>query len=205
MYINIIFQTVYFTLTYSCSLVVSHSYLYIWVNRCSIISQIIKSTSRYAKVEFFVVDWLSWNLALFCLAPRVALLVSVSIFVAFVSQHLESKQTLCSLLTCLDCHLPSSSFSAHCRHDSTNLSSQSFMFCFLLNRGWLESLYSYLLVCLCPSLLAVPVFRFYNCNLPNIIFLKFKTVLTADSLLKNLSFWNGNKNFSPDNNNNNNK
>ena len=43
MHINVIFQTVSFYI-YSYSLVVSHSYLCIWVNRCSIISQVIKST-----------------------------------------------------------------------------------------------------------------------------------------------------------------
>ena len=70
MYINVIFQTISFYITQAPSgLVVSHSYLCIWVNSCSIVSQVI----MYLKV---LKRWISiLNLALFCSALPVALLV----------------------------------------------------------------------------------------------------------------------------------
>ena len=96
--------------------VVSHSYLCIWVNCCSIISQVI----IYLKV---LKRWVSiLNLALFCLTLPVALLaVDLSPFQSFmlcVAQHLE---LLYSFSPCLRLNLPSflllntSSHSARCR------------------------------------------------------------------------------------------
>ena len=86
----------YILLHYSSSLVVSHSYLCIWVNCCSIFSQVI----IYLKV---LKRWISiLNLALFCSTLPVALLVvdllpSDSLLLWF-AQDLES---LCSLQNCL--------------------------------------------------------------------------------------------------------
>ena len=75
MYINVIFQTISFYITQAPSgLVVSHSYLCIWVNCCSIISQVI----IYLKV---LKSWISiLNLALFCSTLPVTLLILDSIF-----------------------------------------------------------------------------------------------------------------------------
>ena len=103
-------------------LVVSHSYLCIWVNYCSIISQEI----IYLKV---FKRWISiLNLALFCSTLPVALLVvdlppSHSLLLWF-AQDLES---LCSLQSCLRLNLSSfvlpntSSRSARCRLVSVSI------------------------------------------------------------------------------------
>ena len=136
MYINVIFQTVSFYLTH-VSLKASHSYLYIWVNRCSIISQVIiylKELKRCSLTNCLVagtnclcLNFKSWLvllntssraarcrlasvsifLALFYLTPRLALLVvdlsPSRFFLLWFAQRIES---LCSLLTCLDCLKP---------------------------------------------------------------------------------------------------
>ena len=79
--------------------IVSYSYLCIWVNRCSIISQVI----IFLKVLKLIVSVSILNPALLCSTPRVALLVvdlsrlSQS-FLLCVAQHLE---LLCSFSTCL--------------------------------------------------------------------------------------------------------
>ena len=128
MYINVIFQTISFYITLESSLVVSHSYLCIWVNCCSIISQVI----IYLKV---LKRWISiLNLALFCSTLPVTLLVvdlppsHSSLF--WFAQDLES---LCSLQTCL--HLNLCCFSLVCLGPQIALlvvvlsPSQSFILC----------------------------------------------------------------------------
>ena len=61
---------------YSRCLVVSHSYLCIWVNYCSIISQVIIICENKIIISQVLNHWISiLNLALFCSTLPVALLV----------------------------------------------------------------------------------------------------------------------------------
>ena len=92
MYINVIFQTISFYITQR----VSHSYLCIWVNCCSIISQVI----IYRKL---LKRWISiLNLALFSSTLPVPLLVvdlplSQSLLLWFGLLRTSSRSARCSL------------------------------------------------------------------------------------------------------------
>ena len=126
--------------------IVSYFYLCIWVNRCSIISQVI----IHLKVLKLIVSVSILNLALFCSTVPVALLVvdlfpSQSFLLIRFAQHLEK---LCLLLTCLDCLnlscfvlLNTSSYSAHSQLVFVLLS-QSFLLCFAEHLDSLCSLFS---------------------------------------------------------------